>query len=140
MPLARRRAPELKAAEDDPFSVDLRDVDGGELAMLRASAMDVIDPAALVPPFEYVRLDDGAVRWRDAHGCEVGEANLYRWRMRLHSVVPADYATKAEYEAAWDGLDAEIEAAKAHAHASAHAAGAVFDDARRRWVQRPRAV
>ena len=94
----------------------------------------------LEPPFEFDHLDDGALRWRDAHGVVLGELSMYRWRMRLHGVVPADFATEDEYSAAYSAADAEIEAVKAHAWAGVRASGVVYDDARRRWVQRPRAV
>ena len=119
-------AREAEAAEDDdPWDgVDPRDVDGGELAMLRASATDV-DPAALVPPFDFSHVDGGAVRWRDANGLVFGEMDLYRWRMRLHGVVPGDFATEAAYEAAYSALNAEIEAAVAHAWASVAESGVV---------------
>ena len=96
----------------------------------RLAAVAVDDPTALALPFEYAGLVDGTVRWRDASGIVFGELDLYRWRQRPHQVDPTAYAaTYAECEAATDA-----------AYASVDAAGVVWDDGRRRWVQRPRAV
>lgn len=130
--------------DDDPWTAEVPLADDDE---------DAAEPV-LVPPFDAeglvelpdsfpTRRRDGKVRrapqWRDADGQPVTEMDLWRWGLRLHDIIPADYGTREEYLAAWDAADAEIEAVKAHAWDSLAAAG-VYRDDRGRWVQRARAV
>ena len=98
------------------------------------------DPTTLAPPFEYHHIEDGAVRWHDINGRDFGQLDLYRWAQQLHRIIPANYATEDEYMAAWRDTEAAIEAATAAAWASVDAAGVVWDDERRRYVQQLRAV
>lgn len=120
-------------------------------------ADDVVDPHEyLVPPFDFAglvelvdtfptRRHDNKIRlapqWTDANGREVGEMDWWSWcQHRLYDIVPGDYPDRETYLAAWDAADDEIEAVTAHAWASLRAAGVVYDDEQRRWVQRPQAV
>jgi hypothetical protein len=151
-----RPAPRIDLADelgDDPW-------DGDEETLERLDAMDAAeDEAAFVPPFTLDGLvecldwrgrpakdDKGRpvgrqmLQWRDANGREVNELGLYRFGLSLHEITPDGYETREEYLAAWDEADATIEAAKAHAWAQVKAAGIEYDDARRRYVQRPHAV
>ena len=127
------------AALEAELAAELAAKDDEEL-LERLAATSVADPAALMPPFEYAGVVEGALRWRDAHGVVFGELDQWRWRMQLHTIVPGDYATKDEYMAAWRATEAAIEAATEYAYATVRAARIARDDDRRRWVQRPRAV
>ena len=118
------------------------------------SAMSFAGPAAvLTPPFEFVgfvdcldgrgrpaRDDIGralgkpSLQWLDARGVPVGELDLYRWgQLWVLEVDPFDRAARRQAEA-------ETEAVRRHAWDQVKAAGIEYDKARRRWVQRPRAV
>ena len=135
--------------DDDPWTDD----DEVPLALL---ADDAIRPhEVLVPPFAFAglmevpdnfptRRHDNKIRqapqWRDANGQAVSEVDLWRYGHRLDTILPGDYPDRETYLAAWDAANDEIEAAKAHAWESLRAAGVVYDDGARRWVQRPQAV
>jgi len=136
---------------DDPWSDD----DELPLALLADDATEREPHEVLVPPFEFagvvdvpdnmpIRRRDGKLRqapqWTDANGLPVGELDLWRWGLRLDGILPANYPSRDEYLAAWDGASAEIEAVKAHAWASLDAAGVYRDDERGQWTQRPQAV
>ena len=108
------------------------------LALLAHAATEREPSEALTPPFDFeglvnvpdsmpTRRRDNKIRlspqWRDAHGHPLDELDLYRWGQWLHNIIPANYATKDEYLAAWDAADKEIQAVKRHAWDSLHAAG-----------------
>jgi hypothetical protein len=118
---------------------------------------DDVTDVMLTPPFTFAGLvevvdrmptrkqRDGpplrALQWRDANSCEFGEVELCMWRAhREAECLPGDFADRETYLAAWDAMTAEVEAAQAEAWGQVAAAGLVYDDARRQWVQRPRAV
>jgi hypothetical protein len=136
---------------DDPWTDD----DELPLALLADDATEREPSEVLTPPFDFaglvdvpdnmpIRRRDGKLRqapqWTDAHGEPVSEVDLWRWGLWLHDILPANYDTREEYLAAWDEANTEIEAVKAHAWDSLHAAGVYHDDDRRLWVERPHAV
>lgn len=140
----------------DEFDVDgdpWTDDDELPLALLADDATEREPWEVLVPPFEFaglvdvpdnmpIRRRDGKIRqapqWRDANGQPVSEVDLWRYGLKLDSIVPGDYPDRETYLAAWDAANDEIEAAKTLARDALHAAGVSYDDERRRWVQRPR--
>jgi hypothetical protein len=124
-------------------------------ALLADDAIEREPHEVLTPPFTFAglvdvpdtmptRRRDGKIRlapqWRDAHGQAVSQVDLWRYGHRLHDIVPGDYPDRETYLAAWDAANDEIEAVKRHACDSVHAAGVVYDDDRRLWVERPHAV
>ena len=119
----------------------------------RIGAMGIGPTVRLVPPFTLVGLvetldgrgkppkdsdgkpdDRPSLLWRDVRGRRLGELDMYRWEQdHLNAVDPFDYEARRAAER-------EAEEVKRHAWAQVYDAGISYDRARRRYVQRPRAV